>query len=165
MHTFKTPLHAAKYIRWWGHGDNCLHVPAEDRSPEGESYGPGSKLRAAEEQCWAAPALLELNGPCGPGKIIGVEGSDHVAFVDGEINQYGERPIRFLRVEVGGLLSQKVAQYRLGEGRTSQWISGCYSGGCIALTESDAELLGIGKCRTSAIPEKEEAILFGSHVK
>ena len=154
---------AARYINWWGHGDNCLSVPAHERSPEGNSYGPGSKLEEAKEVCLQAPALLRLRGPRGEGRIIAVVG-DRVAFTCDSDTEYG---CSLLPAEIGGFTSQKVAQYLLAEGSPSKWISGCYTGGCIALTPEDAELIGFGGSRrASALPTSaEEVVLFGSNVE
>lgn len=154
---------AARYIDWWGHGSNCLSVPESERSTDGKrsSYGPGSKLSEANEICLQAPALLRLEGPRGPGRIIAVVGKC-VAFT----HDHDTEGSTLLPAEIGGFTSQKVAQYLLGADSPSKWISGCYSGGCIALTPEDASLIGFGGGRPTALPTSaKEVTLFGANVQ
>jgi hypothetical protein len=153
-------LAAIRHVEWWGQGEHCLSVPANQRGNDGTSYGPGSKLEEAKEVCRQAPALVRLSGPRGAGRIIAVVG-DRVAFVHDECGNCS-----WLLAEIGGFTRQKVAQYLLAPDSPSKWISGCYTGGAIALTPADAEVIGFGVSHASALPTSaEELALFGSNVE
>jgi hypothetical protein len=150
---------AALYSDWWGTRDNCLRVPTSDQGADGTSYGPGSKLDEARAVCRQAPALLRLQGPRGPGRILGVVGQ-RVIFVADDNDS-----VMLLPAEVGGFTTQKVAQYVLGPTSPSQWIRGCYDGGTIALTRADAHRLGFPSRRHSALPQDDDEVrLFGCNV-
>lgn len=153
-------VEAAVYIDWWGSGDNCLRVPTQDRGPTGLSYGPGSKLAMAGAICAAAPPLLTLDGPRGPGRIIAVVPTSRVAFVNSQ-----DGHCCLLPAEVGGFSRQSVGQFRLKGGSPSQWIRGLYTGGAFALTPKDAEAIGFLGPIGRGLPSWTEAVLFGSNVE
>lgn len=123
---------AAEFIRWYGHGSNCL------------ADGAKQKFQLARRIVEMAPVIMTIakgRASRGPLEIIAVTDRGEIAFRDmGDTVGWG---CHFCRFEIGGL-SRPIGQMVLGEGSPSQFITnsdmGLYG---LALTPADAQTLGL----------------------
>ena len=143
-----TAQQAASYIRWYGKAANYPH-----------GDGDREKFELAVKIVRAVPHIMTIpKGVYGAMHIIAVCGEE-VAYRDSR--DPGDWGCHFCKWSIGGLF-QPVAQTMLGKGSPSQYISGLYAGGALALTQEDAEKLGI-QCEAGQLDPPEVALLFGSN--
>lgn len=112
-----------------------------------------------------APTLLEIQGPRGPAKVIGISPDGRELVYRDHLQDGGDDygGCNFGRFRIGGFQSP-VETILLGDGAPSQWIRGNVAGGCFALTKADAEMLGLLSGPKVRRDSPEVEAVFGSNV-